>query len=238
MPEPAGPQPVTATSEPATAHHLAEVTPEPQPLDATAQQPITTPPASSDLTSQQPVVTSGSTPATAVPADSGDRPAALDQPLVAPTAPSFRERGRLRRRLRYLRRARELGFRDLGGLVFDLHRFGREGSALIAGKLQTLMAVDAELRALETAVDDRRDHVVLREAGIAGCTRCAALHGSDAHFCPNCGLALDRPTGAADADAGISAPAGLLSPEVALGSPPAIEPTPASGSTERPSPAR
>ncbi len=104
--------------------------------------------------------------------------------------PSFRTRGRLRRRLRYLRRVRELAFRDLGGLTFDLHRFGRDGRSLVAGKLEALAAVDTELRALERAMDDRRDHVELREPGIAACPRCAALHGSDARFCPSCGLHL------------------------------------------------
>src|SRR5262249_17511758 len=52
-------------------------------------------------------------------------PAGLAPEDVVPTRPSFRDRGRLRRRLRYLRRVRELGFRDLGGLAFDLHRFSR-----------------------------------------------------------------------------------------------------------------
>ena len=119
-------------------------------------------------------------------------PAGLEpQPVAAPPAPSFRDRGRLRRRLRYLRRVRELGFRDLGGLVFDLHRFGREGGTLVAGKLEALTSVDVELRALEDRLQDRRDLTVLREPGIAACLRCGALHGSDANFCPNCGLSLD-----------------------------------------------
>ncbi len=39
-------------------------------------------------------------------------------------------RGRLRRRLRYLRRARELMLRDLGGLVFEIHRTGGGGHGL------------------------------------------------------------------------------------------------------------
>ena len=107
--------------------------------------------------------------------------------------PSWRTRGRLRRRLRHLRRLRELGFRDLGGLSFDLHRFGRDGRALVQGKLEGLTAIDAELRALERALDEHQDFADLREAGIAACPRCATLHGSDAHFCPSCGLHLDGP---------------------------------------------
>jgi len=101
-----------------------------------------------------------------------------------PDRPSFRQRGRLRRRLRYLRRVRELGFRDLGGLVFDQHRFSQVNDALVRGKLAALGAVDAELRALEIALDDRRSLTELREPGISVCSRCGALHGSEARFCP------------------------------------------------------
>lgn len=121
-------------------------------------------------------------------------PAGLEpQDPVAAPEPSFRDRGRLRRRLRHLRRVRELGFRDLGGLVFDLHRFGRRGDDLVAQKLNALAAVDAELRALERALDDVRPFHELREPGLAACPRCAAIHGSDARFCPSCGTSLRGP---------------------------------------------
>jgi hypothetical protein len=110
-----------------------------------------------------------------------------------PVSPGFRDRGKLRRRLRYLRRVRELGYRDLGGLTFDLHRFGRDGAPLVQEKLAALGAVDAELRAVERALGEERAFVDLREAGIAACPRCAALHGSEARFCPSCGIALVGP---------------------------------------------
>ena len=106
---------------------------------------------------------------------------------------SFRDRGRLRRRLRYLRRVRELGFRDLGGLVFDQHRFNRPKEELVRAKLAALQAVDGELRALETLLDDPRPIHELREPGIAACVRCGALHGSDARFCPSCGVPVSGP---------------------------------------------
>lgn len=119
-------------------------------------------------------------------------PAGLPDQETAPppSAPSFRDRGRLRRRLRYLRRARELGFRDLGGLVFDLRRFDRDRPDLVQAKLDALSAVDRELRALEVALDQRRPIHELREPGIASCPRCGALHPTDARFCPACGTAL------------------------------------------------
>jgi ribosomal protein L40E len=120
-------------------------------------------------------------------------PAGLAPEDVAPTRPSFRDRGRLRRRLRYLRRVRELGFRDLGGLAFDLHRFARRNDELVLGKLAALDAVDRELRAIERVLNERRDIIELREPGIAACPRCGALHGSDAHFCPQCGTQFSGP---------------------------------------------
>ena len=118
-----------------------------------------------------------------------DAPATGSQAAAAPTGPppSWLTRGRLRRRLRFLRSARELGLRDLGGLVFDLHRFQRERPDLVEAKLAALTAIDDERRRLEEALDDRRDVDVLREPGLASCDGCGALLASDARFCSNCG---------------------------------------------------
>ncbi|HVF79789.1 MAG TPA: zinc ribbon domain-containing protein [Solirubrobacteraceae bacterium] len=101
---------------------------------------------------------------------------------------SFRDRGKLRRRLRFLRRARELAFRDIGGLMFDMRRFGRDRPDLVEAKIGALAAVDQELRALERILDDRRPLHELHEPGITSCARCGALHSSESNFCPNCGL--------------------------------------------------
>jgi hypothetical protein len=98
----------------------------------------------------------------------------------------------MRRRARFLRKARELAYRDLGGLVFNLHRFGQRNDALVIAKLSTLGHIDAELRTLEGALVEHQPVTVLRDAGIAACPRCAAIHGSEDRFCPNCGLAMDR----------------------------------------------
>src|SRR6202451_2567023 len=79
------------------------------------------------------------------PADSG-----------APSeSPGFQSRGRARRRARFLRKARELAYRDLGGLVFNLHRFGQRNDALVLAKLTTLGQIDTELRAIEAALEER-----------------------------------------------------------------------------------
>ncbi len=103
---------------------------------------------------------------------------------------SFAARGRARRRVRFLRKARELAYRDLGGLVYNLHRFGQRNDALVLAKLTTVENIDRELRALEASLGEREPFTVLREAGITACPRCAAIHSSEDRYCPNCGLAL------------------------------------------------
>ena len=123
------------------------------------------------------------------PAPEVQTPASQDVPSGSP---GFNERGRMRRRARFLRKARELAYRDLGGLVFNLHRFGQRNDALVLAKLTTLGQIDAELRTLEGALAEHQPVTVLRDAGIAACPRCAAIHGSEDRFCPNCGLAMDR----------------------------------------------
>ena len=120
----------------------------------------------------------------------GEDSATVVEEAPADAAPGFRSRARIRRRLRYLRRYRELAFRDLGGLMFDLHRFGRDRPDLLAQKLDGLTTVDVELRALQAALRERRDVTELREVGVASCPRCQTLHGTDANFCPGCGTAL------------------------------------------------
>ncbi len=178
----------------------------------------------------------GETPQTAdgTQPESGQQPPAGEQ---IPQAPGFGERGRMRRRARFLRKARELAYRDLGGLVFDLHRFGQRNDPLVLAKLATLRQVDSELRELEAALSERRPVTVLREVGIAACPRCAAIHGSDDRFCPSCGLAFDaradRPIATAPvnhrrrpAAAAVSAtPATTPAGDAAPASPPAPAPT-------------
>ncbi|HWG08770.1 MAG TPA: zinc ribbon domain-containing protein [Solirubrobacteraceae bacterium] len=128
------------------------------------------------------------TAATSATGEDGSDPQALAQ---APQA-GFGSRGRRRRRARFLRKARELAYRDLGGLVFSLHRFGQRNDALVLAKLSTLSRIDAELRALEDSLSERQPVTVLREAGITACPRCAAIHSSEDRFCPSCGLSMSR----------------------------------------------
>ena len=121
-------------------------------------------------------------PADATPAD------------TEPNASSngFATRAKLRRRLRYLRRARELGYRDLGGFLLESFRANHPQEQIVVAKLRTLERLDGELRTLEAALRDHRETEVLREPGITVCPRCGVLGGSDANFCSGCGLARDR----------------------------------------------
>jgi hypothetical protein len=184
--------------------------------------------------------TTGTAPVAAPTKTPEDGPRA-DGELATPSGPpGFGARGRMRRRARFLRKARELAYRDLGGLVFNLHRFGQRNDALVIAKLSTLSHIDGELRTLETALQERQAVTVLREAGIAACPRCAAIHGSDDRFCPNCGLAMDRhaerPVGSAPATAMAGPPP--TPPSTPGGSPaPASAPAPTSTAGPTPAPA-
>ena len=149
----------------------------------------------------------------------------------APPQPSFRNRGRLRRRLRFLRRVRELGYRDLGGLVFDQYKFSRQNIDLVRGKITALAAVDAELRALEEALGEKRDITELREPGLSACPRCGTLHGSDARFCPSCGLALSGARTIAS-DVGEGVHGGRPQPQPQLQPGPPAAPAPRSDDTQ------
>jgi hypothetical protein len=166
------------------------------------------------------------------------------QQAPPPAQPSFRDRGKLRRRLRFLRRARELAFRDIGGLMFDMRRFGRERPDLIESKIGALAAVDTELRALERILDDRRPLHELREPGITSCARCGALHSSESNFCPHCGLQVGGSRAMGEVGGAIAAPPqpppapAQLPPAAAAGgqAPAPSVPTDGRGSKQAPSP--
>ena len=138
----------------------------------------------------------------------------------------------MRRRLRFLRKARELAYRDLGGLVYNLHRFGRRNDALVLAKLDTIGRIDTELRALESALSERQSVTVISEAGVAACPRCAAIHGSDDRFCPNCGLAMDL-----RAERPVAGPQTAPTPPPPPASTPMPTPTPAMAPTAAHTPA-
>jgi len=114
--------------------------------------------------------------------------------VAAAEQPNVRHRAQLRRRVRFLRRRRELELRDLGGLVFDLTRFETQRPDLVQAKVEVLGTTDAERRSLEQALGEDRPLRELREAGIGGvCPACGTLYASDARFCSSCGAPLAAP---------------------------------------------
>jgi hypothetical protein len=161
----------------------SEPTPAPQPA-APAPQPVA------------PAV--GVTPAQPVPepVPVADLPAGLDPDELAAAPGTSARRGKLRRRIAFLRAAREVLLRDLGGFVYELHRTAHDLEAdahrrLRETKLTRLERVDAELHDLEYRLDDVRRQVLVREPGVGGeCPECGELFGSAAHYCWHCGLPL------------------------------------------------
>jgi hypothetical protein len=153
-------------------------------------------------------------------------PAGVAAAPETPPDPGFLERGGLRRRLRFLRKTRELAYRDLGGLLFEMHRLGQQRDDLLRGKLVTLGRIDSELRAIEDALHEHRGVTVLREAGVTACARCAAIHGSEDRFCPACGFSMGRAERPIAANP-VAAP---------VGTPAAAPATPPPVATARPSP--
>ena len=222
--------PATASSEPVAAP--AETPAEPggqQPVPA--EQPTVILPA----TTEQPAVPAQPLPAWTVaadqptafayaaqPAPARDLPAGIDPADLAAAPAASSRRGKLRRRLRYLRHVRGLLLRDLGGFTYEVHRTAG-GTAqepqrrLAAAKAQRISALDAEVRALESRLGEPHE-TLLREPGIGGtCPECGELHASDAHFCSRCGTALDE-----------KARAQRAAEQPATGSQAVVEPQPAS----------
>jgi len=125
-----------------------------------------------------------------------DGPAGLD-PAEAELRPPAGRRSRLRRRLRYLRRARELMLRDLGGLVYEIHRTGGGDMAshapVVTGKVERIRQLDGESVALETALGAPRGETVVFQPGIGGtCVVCGEIYASSAHFCSECGTSTTQ----------------------------------------------
>ena len=125
-----------------------------------------------------------------------DLPAGLDPDELAARPATSARRSKLRRRVAFLRAAREVLLRDLGGFMYEVHRTAHDieheaHRRLRETKLTRLARVDAELHEIETRLDDVRRQVLVREPGVGGeCPQCGELFSSWAHYCGNCGLPL------------------------------------------------
>jgi hypothetical protein len=123
------------------------------------------------------------------PLPAGQEPPAEDAAALPTTA----ERGSMRKRARRLGRLREVQLRELGALVLEMQRLGRENPELMARKAGDLLALDEELRGLRAALGERETVAHVVAAGVAGaCRRCDTLLGRDDRFCPHCGLGVEE----------------------------------------------
>lgn len=223
----------TPAAAPAQPHDAPGAATAPSTGDATpppgAGAP-TTSPAAGTIASPSAAATASPATAPSTAATAPGDPAAVPEPepFAEERHAGFGSRGRLRRRARFLRKARELAYRDLGGLVFSLHRFGQRNDSLVLAKLGTLSRIDAELRTLEDSLGERRPVTVLREAGITACPRCAAIHSGEDRFCPSCGLSMSRRSDLPIAGAAAGGAAQPLAPS---------PPSPPSPPTPTPAPA-
>jgi len=155
-------------------------------------------------------------------------PAGLDAAGAAPRVVTGR-RGRLRRRLRYLRRARELMLRDLGGLLYEVHRTGdgdvTAHTATIGAKVERLAGLDAEAAAIETTLGATRGEAIVFEPGVGGaCDVCGELYGSAARFCSHCGAPAGAPARVTAASPGEPRPGPVMPKAPAAAAPSAAEP--------------
>jgi hypothetical protein len=131
-----------------------------------------------------------------------DVPAGIDRGASAVAPTSSRDRGRLRRRLRELRRLREAQLLELGALVLEAHKHDRDESPVIKSKAAEAATTDAEARALADALESDAGLDTVVTAGIAGpCPTCGTLVSTAWRFCSTCGTPLDgRPDAAPRSD--------------------------------------
>jgi hypothetical protein len=226
---PAGP----ASSEPAGAPAETPVEPggdRPVPASeaATVQPAPEAPPSADEPATQVIPATGDQTVAIPAVATVRDLPAGVDPTEYADAPEASAPRGKVRRRLRYLRRMRDLLLRDLGGFTFEIHRTAggttdETQQRLVESKMKRIEALDTEVRALEARLGEPHAGTVLREPGIGGaCPECGELYASDAHYCARCGTPLDAQA-RARRDAAVADAV-----QQTTGSHPVAEPAPAS----------
>lgn len=163
-----------------------------------------------------------------------DVPAGIERGADAVAPTGSRERGRMRRRLRELRRLREAQLLELGALVLEAHKHGRDNSPVVKSKAAEASATDAEARAVADALEADAGLDTIVSAGIAGpCPTCGTLTSTAWRFCSTCGTPLDGRPGAAPRSEGPAAPATPVAdarePELPGTDQPAAESPPANG---------
>ena len=135
-----------------------------------------------------------------------------------------RDRSEMRQRARDVRARREQLVRDLGALVVELHRLGRERPELVRAKAEEVALLDHELRGLERTVAVGGSELDAVAAGVTRqCNACAALMSLSDAYCARCGTAADAARGAADHAAAAPVPQPAPSPRVSVHRPAGAE---------------
>ena len=122
-----------------------------------------------------------SEPSAAPPTDAPKHRGAQGAPVSTSVAPAdpVTDDGQDRARLAQVRRERDAQLLDLGGLVFDLHRFGRRRDDLVIGKLDGLLATERRRR--EHEADLGEDRAPMR------CPACTTSLLPGQEWCLECG---------------------------------------------------
>ena len=133
-----------------------------------------------------------------------------DEQEAAARRPSSRERGAIRRRLRQQRKLRDALLMELGALVMEAHRHGRDDAGVVKSKAAEAAAADAEVVALAETLEDGGDLARLTATGLAApCQACGTLVSTRARFCERCGADLSaRPAAATEPAAATDVGAG------------------------------
>ena len=116
--------------------------------------------------------------------DQFKRGAAVLADTALKTGTEIAERGKKQVDLMALRTKLSKAQRELGALVYSLHKNGEENTALVERYIETIAAVEKDIAALEPApaaamADDAQTAVY--------CPQCGAEVDPHAIFCPGCG---------------------------------------------------
>ena len=154
---------------------------------------------------------------------------AAPDPLAAAAAgPS--ERGRLRRRLRRLKQARERQWAELGTLVVDARKRSNGSRPEVVDRRAAEAAeLDRQVRELSYAVSTEPNPRAIATGVRGSCAGCGSLIATEDRFCPSCGTPTKpgraRPADTSPVEPRLAAPAPAPVPAPAASGPPPPSPT-------------
>ncbi len=131
--------------------------------------------------------------------------------------PATQERATLRRHAKALGERREALVRDLGALVVDLNRLGRERPDLVKAKADEIATLDTELRGIAQALgEDLRLQDAVARGATSQCGSCGTPVSSTDGFCAHCGAATQAAQAPATGRASEARPVAVNAPVQSL----------------------